>query len=153
MPTLHDTDFYSWTQQQADLLRSGNFAALDITNLIDELTDMGMSERRELESRLRVLLAHLLKWQFQYQLLSNRWKEFEAKSWRNTIINQRTELSILFRKYPGTKRFLAPAIVESYKDARELAAKESGLPIATFPKQCIYSLDQILDDNYYPQLN
>lgn len=65
MNTTHETDFYTWTQEQAALLRAGRLAELDTTNLIEEIEDMGRGERRELEYRLSLLLAHLLKWLYQ----------------------------------------------------------------------------------------
>jgi hypothetical protein len=63
--TLHDRDFYSWTLQQAGLLREGRLSEADIEHIAEELESMGASERRELTNRLAVLVAHLLKWQFQ----------------------------------------------------------------------------------------
>ncbi len=147
---LYAQNYTAWTQRTAELLKAGRFAELDIEHLLEELSDMGLSEQRALESRLRVLLSHLLKWQFQFRQLSERWQEFKGDSWRNTIIHQRTELKIHLRKHPGMKRFLAQAIVEAYQDARELAAKETQLPMATFPDICPYTHEQIFDDDYYP---
>lgn len=62
---LHELNFYSWTQQQVKILQTGNLSVLDIDNLIEAIEDMGRSEKRELESRLTVLLMHLLKWRYQ----------------------------------------------------------------------------------------
>ena len=61
----YEKDFYSWTQEQAELLKHGRFSDLDIANLIEEVESMGRSEKRELESRLTILLLHLLKWKYQ----------------------------------------------------------------------------------------
>ncbi len=148
---LYEKDFSDWTARTVDLLRQRRFAELDIDHLIEELDDMGKSQRHELVNRLRVLLAHLLKWQFQYRQLSERWAEFEGKSWRNTIIEQRAALRYLLDKNPGLRAALADSIVESYGQAADLAAQESGLS-AAFPLECPYSQGQILDRDYYPPL-
>lgn len=147
---LYGKDYTAWANQMAELIKAGKFAELDIEHLLEELQSMGASEQRELESRLRVLLAHLLKWQFQYRQLAERWKEFKGDSWRNTIITQRTELRILLKKHPGVKKFLPDAVTEAYQDARELAAAETSLPMQTFPPACPYSQEQILDREFYP---
>jgi len=137
--TLYNQDYSAWAKHMAELLKAGQFAELDIAHLIEELEGMGASEQRELENRLRVLLAHLLKWQFQYRQLSERWQEFDSRSWRNTIINQRMEIEILLEKHPGIKQFLPDAVLDAYRDARRLAAGETRLPITTFPASCPYS--------------
>jgi hypothetical protein len=147
---LYDKNYTAWARRMAELLKAGEFSRLDVGHLVEELEDMGKSEQRELESRLRVLLSHLLKWQFQYRQLSERWKDFDGRSWRNTIENQRTEIQINLRKYPGVKKFLPDTIMEAYEDAKELARKETRLPIETFPQSCPYSQAQILEDDFYP---
>lgn len=147
---LYDQDYTAWAETNAALLKAGRFDALDIEHLLEELSEMGKSEQRSLESRLRILLAHLLKWQFQYAQLSDRWREFDGRGWRQTIVHQRTELKILLRKYPDMKRLWTAAVQEAYGDARELAAEESGLPIDSFPSACPYSDDAILDTAFFP---
>jgi len=81
---LYETDFYGWVQNQAGALRVGNFASLDLDNLIEEIEDMGKSRQRALESRLEILLMHLLKWQFQ--------PEMKGPSWHFTIDEQRAHV-------------------------------------------------------------
>lgn len=87
--TAYDTDFYLWTQQQATLLRQGHFSELDTTHLVDEIEDMGRSEKRELENRLIVLLVHLLKWRFQPDRRGN--------SWSATMKRQRLDIEDLLQ--------------------------------------------------------
>jgi len=149
---LYNQDYTAWAKQMAHLLKAGQFSELDVVHLIEELEGRGASEQRELENRLRILLAHLLKWQFQYRQLSERWQEFDGRSWRNTLINQRMEIEILLEKHPGIKRFLPDSVVEAYRDARRLAAGETQLPINTFPAACPYSQAQILSNDYYPPM-
>ena len=147
---LYEQDYSAWAEANADLLRAGHFGQLDIEHLLEELSDMGKSEQRALESRLRALLAHLLKWQFQYAQPADRWREFDGRSWRTTIIHQRTELKILLRKYPGMQRLWPAALQAAYVDARELAAAETGLPMDAFPLECPYADTAILDDDFLP---
>jgi hypothetical protein len=150
LSTLYQTDYAEWARRNAELLRAGDYAALDIEHLLDELDDMGKSEQRELENRLTVLLAHLLKWEYQYQSLTGRWQEFKGDSWRATIIEQRDRLAKRLRKTPSLKAMLIETIGEAYADAIELAHKETRLPRETFPSVCPYTESQILDDDYFP---
>ncbi len=151
LKTLYEQDVTAWALQNLELLKAGRFAELDIANLEEELADMGSSERNELENRLTILLAHLLKWQYQYKLLSERWQEFKGDSWRSTLIEQRNRIQKRLQRNPSLKSKLDHIIQEAYKDAVKLAAKETRLPTATFPKICPYPWKQIIDDDFYPQ--
>lgn len=104
---LYETDYGAWARRQIELLNGRRFADLDIAHLVEELEDMGRSERNELESRLAILLAHLLKWQFQYAQLAERWREFKRGSWRSTIIEQRDRIGKRLQKSPGLRSELA----------------------------------------------
>ncbi len=149
---LYSKDYTAWAHHTAELLKAGGFGQLDIEHLVEELEGMGASEQRELESRLQILLAHLLKWQFQYKQLSKRWQEFKGDSWKNTIKEQRRQLERLLRKTPGLNIQMQDAIQRVYQDAREDAADETGLALNTFPAHCPYTQAQILDKTYYPPM-
>ena len=148
---LYDTDYSEWARRNAELLRSGDFSALDIEHLLEELNDRGKSERRELKDRLTVLIAHLLKWQYQLPQLSERWREFDGRSWRATLIEQRDRLNKRLRETPGLRSVLADCLPEAYADAVALAVKEAGLPQQIFPAKCPYVEAQLLDEEYYPE--
>jgi transposase len=148
--TLYETDYATWARLQSELLRSGRYSELDVEHLLEELSDMGKSERRELESRLLILIAHLLKWQYQHQTLSERWREFKGDSWRDTIVEQRKQLAVLLRQSPGLKSVFAETILAAYPDALDLASKETRLPPETFPAHCPYATEQLLKDDFYP---
>ncbi len=148
--TLYEQDFERWTQAQVDLLRQGRVDRLDIDHLIAELEEMGKSSLRTLESRFIILIAHLLKWQFQLDTLAAQWKEFEGKSWRKTIIEQRAQLRFLIDKAPSLKSSLELAREEAYPPARRLAIKETGMPPETFPMACPYSVNELLDEDFLP---
>ena len=148
--TLYENDYPTWAYHNAELLRAGKFSEVDVTHLIEELEDMGNSQKDELESRLAILLAHLLKWQYQLKQLDDMFGKFEGKSWRASIIEQRNRIQRRLRKSPGLKSYFSEALVEAYADAVVLASRETGLPLTTFPNECPYSQVQILDDDYYP---
>ncbi|MBK1630570.1 hypothetical protein CKO31_07390 [Thiohalocapsa halophila] len=148
---LYEQDYSAWARRQIELLSKRRFADLDIDHLVEELEDMGRSERNELESRLTILLAHLLKWQFQYAALSERWKEFKGDSWRSTIIEQRDRVAKRLQKSPGLRAELAALAAEAYADAIGLASKETGLHPEVFPPDCPYAMEQILDDAFFPE--
>ena len=147
---LYQKDYGRWARTQVNLLKAGRFADLDIEHLVEELEDMGRSECNELESRLTILLTHLLKWQFQYEQLSERWKEFKGDSWKTTIIEQRDRIAKRLQKSPGLKSILPEITKEAYVDATRLAAKETGLSIELFPRDCLYTQQEILDDEFLP---
>ncbi len=148
---LYQKNYTAWAEKTAELLKAGKFSELDTEHLLEELAGMGASEYNELESRLTILIAHLLKWQFQYHQLSDKWKEFDGRSWRTTIIEQRTRIAKRLRKSPGLKKNLPEILSEAYEDALELAIKETRLPAATFPSECPYTFEQLLNDDFYPQ--
>ncbi|WP_295456494.1 DUF29 domain-containing protein [uncultured Thiodictyon sp.] len=150
LSTLYQTDYSAWALRHAELLRAGRYAELDLEHLLEELSDMSKSDRRELESRLLILLAHLLKWEYQYAMLSARWREFKGDSWRETIIEQRMRLAKLLKQSLGLKTLLPEAITAAYADAMQLASDETGLALDTFPSDCPYTLEDLLDKSYYP---
>lgn len=151
LSTLYDTDYSAWTLQTAELIRTGRFAELDIEHLLTELSDMSKSDRRELYNRLLILIAHLLKWEYQHHILSERWRDFKGDSWQRTIIEQRKQVVVLLQQVPSLKAVVNEVIAEVYSNAVDLAQKETRLPIATFPQSCPYDLTQLLDDDFYPQ--
>jgi len=141
--TLYETDFYGWIQAQADRLRTGDFAGLDVDNLIEEVESMGKSEKRELESRLEVLLMHLLKWQYQPAL--------KGSSWLLTIDEQRERIVKHLRENPSLKNRIDDVLEEAYGFAVRLAVKETGLNKATFPARCPWTFEQAMDENFWPE--
>ena len=141
--SLYDRDFYAWANEQAALLRAGNLAAADIANIAEEIDSMGRTEKRELISRLAVLLLHLLKWRHQ--------PERRGASWEVTIRNQRRSLARHLADNPSLKSKLPEAASDAYEDARGEAYAETGLPEATFPAACPWSLDEVMAQDYWPE--
>ncbi len=146
----YDRDFNAWIQQQIILLKQGRVNEIDVEHLIIELEDMGKSNLRELESRLVILMAHLLKWQFQLKQLSELWEKFKGSSWQQSIIEQRYKINRLLKENPSLKSHIQDAMVNAYPDAIELATRETQLPSSTFPNKCPYTIEQLLNDDFYP---
>ncbi len=136
--TLYEQDFYQWTQEQAALLKAGALAQLDIENLIEEVESMGRSEKRELVSRLTVLLAHLLKWDYQ--------PSRQGRSWELTIKEQRIKIKNHLRDNPSLKSALKESMEDAYELALVKVIRETGLPETTFPETCPYSIEQIMGE-------
>jgi hypothetical protein len=135
LASLYEQDETAWLEQNANLLAEGRFAEVDIANLGEYLLDMARRDRREVVSRLRTLLTHLLKWEHQPENRSN--------SWRGTIRTQRSELQELLES--GTLRQHAEDVLEkAYRQAVELAADETGLEQKVFPAKCSISLEEVL---------
>jgi len=147
---IYDSDFHLWIQRHIELLKTGKTNELDIEHLIEELEDMGKSNVRELESRFLILIAHLLKWQFQLKKLQTQWEKFEGKSWRSTIIQQRFLIIFLLEDLPSLKRVLQDSMLKTYPESVKLVAQETQLPSATFPTECPYTIEQLLDEDFYP---
>ncbi|WP_422491487.1 DUF29 domain-containing protein [Endozoicomonas sp. ALE010] len=139
---LYNQDFYSWTQQQAEFLRTGRLNQLDIANLTEEVLSMGRSEYNALESRLTRLLSHLLKWQYQ--------PERRGRSWRLTVVEQRKRARKVLDENPGLKQFLDAIYASAYDYAVLAAAKETELPRKTFPPESPWTFDQIMQEEWLP---
>ncbi len=103
LSTLYQTDYSAWATRNAELLRAGRYTELDVEHLLEELSDMSKSDQHALENRLTILLAHLLKWEYQLPTLAERWREFDGRSWRATIIEQRNRLAKLSEKIPRSQ--------------------------------------------------
>jgi hypothetical protein len=146
----YESDFYAWLNHNITLLRERRLAEVDVDNLIEELVDMGREKRGELVSRFIILIAHLLKWQFQLQQLSSRWQEFEGKSWRKTIIEQRLQIENKLEDNPSLKPYLDEAVHKAYPKAVIFAVKETGIAKSHFPDNCPYTMEQLLDYDFYP---
>jgi predicted DNA-binding ribbon-helix-helix protein len=143
--TLNETynkDLYLWGQEHIKLLKQGRLNELDIEHLIEEIEDMGKSEQRGISSHLRVLLMHLLKWEFQ--------ERFRGGSWLGSIRNSRLSIDDLIKTSPSLKNKPQNDLSEIYKQAREWASDETGLKLETFPEECPYNIEQVLNKSWLP---
>ncbi|WP_200335727.1 DUF29 family protein [Thiocystis violacea] len=138
--TPYEQDYHAWAQETAHLIRQGRFLEVDIEHLAEEIEDMGASRERELESRLGVLLAHLLKWRYQ--------PERRGASWEATIKEQRQRIVRLLRKNPSLTAKLEEIIQDAYSDARLIARRETGLAEETFPLDNPYAWELTIGDHW-----
>ncbi len=141
--TLYEQDFYAWANEQAALLRAGKLSAADIEHIAEEIESMGKTEKRELVSRLTVLLLHLLKWQFQ--------PVRRGTSWRLSIANTRDQLAEHLDDNPSLKSQIDMAMTSAYKYARRDAARETSLDIQIFPEACPWTFEKIMDPEFWPE--
>jgi hypothetical protein len=143
--TLYETDLYAWTQRQTALLRGEEFTEVDWNNLIEEIDSLGAEQLHKVEGHLVRLAQHLLKWQYQ--------PARRSRSWRLTIVEQRSSLQRVLRKNPTLHARLSAIILDIYPDAVKLTVIETGLDNRTFPTACPWTVEQIMDEEFWPESN
>ena len=139
----YDSDVVAWAREQACLLRAGCFDRLDIGHIAEEIEDVGKSEQRALANRMTLLVAHLLKWQYQ--------PGRQTDSWQKTITEQRKGIKKRLSKSPSLQPMLTDADwqAEIWADAVVQAASETGL--ADFPEDCQWSyIEEVLMEGWLP---
>src|SRR5271169_281120 len=141
--TRYDQDFYAWTREQADLLRAGRASDADLENIAEEIESMGKTEKRELVSRLTVLLLHLIKWRFQ--------PVKRGRSWHLSIYGQRLDIEDLLSDNPSLRPIVSLSIGQAWRRALIEAEKETGLDASTFPADCPWAAERILSDDFWPE--
>jgi len=142
---LYEEDFFQWTQTTAALIRQGKWPEVDAACVAEELESLGKRDRRELASRLQVLVMHLLKWCYQPK------RRVQGRSWRSTIRTQRLELRLLLRDSPSLRPQVPAFLVGLYPAARADACDETGLPETVFPQECPWTAEQVLDNAFWPE--
>jgi len=144
MSIKYETDVVAWANEQARLIRAGRFDMLDIEHIAEEIEDVGKSEQRELANRMALLLAHLLKWQFQPERQSN--------SWARTIKEQRAAVVRRLTNTPGLRACMSDPDwwADVWADAGIFASKETGIEYEKFPEICPWTEAEILGDGWLP---
>ncbi|WP_353932309.1 DUF29 domain-containing protein [Okeanomitos corallinicola TIOX110] len=127
---IYESDFYGWTQQQANLLKNQQWNQLDLSNIIEEIESLGRKERQEIRNRLSILIGHLLKWEYQ--------PSKRSRSWLAAIRIQRRDIVKLLHENPSLKSQIEILINEAYENGQDLASGETNLPLSTFPEKCNY---------------
>ena len=141
--SLYNRDFYLWIETTAKELKNGNFAEVDLANLIEEIETMGRSEKRTLKSNLLVVLMHLLKYKYQPDKHTN--------SWLSTIFEHRQRVEECLTESPSLNNYLPEVFINCYQNARKQAAIETGLSLATFPVESPFTIDECLDEDFLPE--
>ncbi|QYX31332.1 DUF29 domain-containing protein [Sphaerospermopsis torques-reginae] len=142
---LYEQDFYLWIQTTVKLLSEGKLEELDIENLIEEIDSMGRREKKELKTRLIVLIEHLLKLQYW-----TKEKDSNARGWRNTVVEQRRQIAYSLADSPSLKSILNDVFLECYQDARNDTLRKYQLPSELFPEDSPFSLLEVLDADFLP---
>lgn len=130
-------DLFGWVEDQIALLKAGNLSQIDAENIADELSDVGNEQYDKLESAIRIVLVHLLKWDHQ--------PERRSRSWSLSIQEHRRRIQRVLKKNPSLKSNIDDAVDEAYEDAVGDAKRESGLPSDVFPAICPYVWDEIIN--------
>jgi len=138
----YDSDFHAWSQDQAALLRELRPNSIDWENVAEEIETLGGSQRREIRSRLIVLLTHLLKWAYQPTGRGN--------SWRASIVGAREEILSELQDSPSLKRYPAEVLPKQYTVARLEASGQTGLELSAFPEACPFTIGEVLDPSFWP---
>lgn len=141
--TTYATDFNLWVQRTARLLREHRWQDIDLENLVEEIEDLGKSERRGITSQLTRLLLHLLKWQYQPQRRSD--------SWLDSITDARLQIELAIKDSPSLKVYPSEQLNRSYQKARLSASKQTGLSLSALPEECPYVLENILNEDWLPE--
>jgi hypothetical protein len=140
---LYDEDLYVWACRNAQLLREGRYAEADMANIAEEIESLGKEQVHGLRSQIRRLLLHLLKYQYQ--------PERRTRSWRGSIVDARAEVESFLKDNPSLRSRLDDLMPDAYEVARKRAAAETGLPKKSFPTDCPYSFQQMMDDDFPPE--
>lgn len=138
----YQEDFCAWSLEQARRLRLMRIPGLDIENVAEEIESLGRSDKRELHSRMAVLLTHLLKWCIQ--------PSRAGRSWLSTIFVQRQRVVRLLEESPSLRPMVSGIAEREYEAARRQAMLETGLFEETFPAGCPWTEAQILDPDFLP---
>jgi hypothetical protein len=150
--TLYDRDFQLWIEQTIQQLKDREFESLDIEHLIEELVDLGKSEKNALRGNLMILLAHLLKLKIQHDVPDSM-----KVSWYSSVLEHRQRVLNNLADTPSLKSFLVQAVEKAYPEGRKLAIKEGKLAKfgvrvpkeSEYPITCPFSIEQILDEDFY----
>jgi hypothetical protein len=131
----YDRDFYSWSQEQGRLVREGRWKEVDRENVAEEIESLGREQFNKLESAIRVILMHMLKWDHQ--------PKKRSRSWAVSIATQRVQLEQILDDNPGLKPRIGEAVARAYRLARLEAMNETGLKKSEFSEACPYSFADV----------
>ena len=143
MSDTYSADLNTWVKRTAQLLREQRWHEIDVVHLIEEIEELGKSERRGIASQLTRLLLHLLKWHYQPQRRSD--------SWLDSITDARTQIALAIEDSPSLREYPTQQLEESYQRACRQAVKQTGIDVSEFPEECPYSIDFVLSENWFPE--
>jgi hypothetical protein len=138
----YEEDFALWSAEQAALIRAGKFDRVDLENIAEEIESLGKSDKRQIRSRLQVLMWHLLKWERQ--------PAERSRSWSSSIRDQHQAILDLIDESPSLRPYPGQVFEREYPRAREKASEETTIYLKLFPESCPYTIEQILDPDFLP---
>jgi hypothetical protein len=139
----YDIDYVQWVEQTLAQLKAGKYEQVDWDHLFEEIEDMSRRQREALESNLIILLLHILKWQYQ--------PEMQTGSWKGSIREHRRRINKALQTSPSLRSYFSAILTECYEAARLQAADETDLPAETFPEDCEYVIELILNNDFLPK--
>ena len=139
----YDGDYFAWSEDQAAKIRAAKPKGVDWENVAEEIESLGRSDKRAIESNLTVILVHLLKRAFQ--------PEKQKSGWDGSIFEHRQRILALIKESPSLRSYPGKALAGEYRIARRKAAGETGLAESTFPRTCPFTIEQVLDPDFYPE--
>ncbi|MCL1463360.1 DUF29 domain-containing protein [Argonema galeatum] len=137
---LYEQDYYLWMITTANLLRERRFEEINFEHLIEEIEEMGKDKRRELKSRLVVLLMHILKYQYQI--------EKRSSSWVSTILEQYDQIEYLLEDSPSLKPYYLEIFKQCYSKAIRNASAETKLSVNAFPNESPFSPEDVINSDF-----
>jgi hypothetical protein len=137
---LYEQDYYLWMVTTANLLRDRRWEQVDFEHLIEEIEAMGKEQRRELKSRLVVLLMHILKYQYQV--------EKRSSSWVSTILEQSNQIEYLLEDSRSLKPYYLEIFPQCYDRAIRNASAETKLPVNAFPHDSAFSPEDVINYDF-----
>lgn len=141
--SLYERDFYAWTREQAAKLRARAHNDVDWENAAEEIESLGRSDKYEIESRMEVLLLHLLKWKYQ--------ADKRKAGWEATATGQRLRILKRVKESPSLRAYPEAVLQDAYRIARAAAEGETGLPLGSFPEICPFPSERVLDETFWPE--
>ncbi|TVR09660.1 MAG: DUF29 domain-containing protein [Phormidium sp. GEM2.Bin31] len=144
-PNLYESDYHLWLLETRQKLETQDFNALDLENLIEEITDLARRDKRAIKNLLKHLVEHLLKLKY--------WKAERERNqghWQREILNFRQQIQDYLKESPSLKPYFQEIYHPCYRDGRQLAANVSQLPLNTFPEEPITNLETLLNPDWLP---
>ncbi len=143
----YDSDFFEWTQQQADAVRRGAWDQIDREHLAEEIEDMWKADSTRLWHHLQEFLVWLLAYTYAPE-------QREVHSyWYVRVIGHRCEIDVVVGLWTNLAAQVEQRLMESYEQARKIACEETGLPPETFPETCPWTAKQVLNDTFWPEMS
>jgi hypothetical protein len=139
MSKLYEQDFNLWTQNMAIAIQRRDLNAMDWDNLLEEIEDMGKSEKRSLESYLELLIAHILKlkyWEAE--------KDRNYTHWQVEVKNFRSRINRLLRRSPSLHQYMENIYPEIFEETKDIWQVEFMIP-----EDCWIDLQEIMEKEYF----